>query len=247
MIRNLLLAIFFSTISTIICNPAFSDNLSSEQGDAIISEIRQIRQLLEKLQKPEIAPVAPLPPERVRLEIGKEFSMGRVDAPLVMVEYTDYQCPYCTKFYTATFTELKREYIDTGKMRFISRDYPLDFHSHALKAAQATHCAGEQGKFWQMKDLLMVNSSRLTPEVITTLAGEASLDAGIFRACQDSGKYLAEIKDGIVVANGAGINGTPAFVIGKMTGDYLDGALVVGAQPFEIFDGLIKGLLSGVK
>lgn len=230
-----------------MCNPAIADSLTSEQGDIIISELRQIHQLLEKFQKPDIAPVAPLPPERVQLKIGKEFALGRSDAPLVMVEYTDYQCPYCNTFYTTTFTELKKQYIDTGKMRFVSRDYPLDFHPHALKAAQATHCAGEQDKFWQMKDLLMINSSRLTPEVITTLAIDVSLDVGKFRACQDSGKYLTEIKRGIVVANDAGINGTPAFVIGKMTGDYLEGTLVVGAQPYEIFDGLIKDILSGVK
>jgi protein-disulfide isomerase len=164
-----------------------------------------------------------------------------------MVEYTDYQCPFCNRFATTTFPELKKHYIDTGKVRFISRDYPLDFHPFALKAAEATRCAGEQNKFWPVKDVLMTNSARLTPELITSQVHDAGLDMAKFRACMDSGKYQAGIKDGIAVANAIGINGTPSFVVGKVTGDYLEGYVIVGAQPLSAFEELIKGFEAGEK
>ena len=238
-------AALIGTFTVLFGSIAIADGLSREQGDAVISELRQIRQLLEKQQKGNAAPAAPAAPEKVRLKLGNEPSLGRNDAPLVMVEYTDYQCSFCNRFYTTTFKELKKQYIDTGKMRFISRDLPLDFHPHALKAAQATRCAGEQDKFWQVKDALMVNSARLTPELISSLARDASVDMVKFDACMAAGKYIAEIKDGMAAANAIGINGTPSFVIGKVVGGYLEGYMIVGAQPFQAFDALAKEILSG--
>lgn len=243
-IRKILL---FSTLATVIALPAFGEGISREQGDAIISELRQIRQLLEKQQKPAPQPAAPTAPERVKLKIGKEYALGKSDAPLVMLEYTDYQCPFCNRFHTTTFPELKKQYIDTGKIRFISRSYPLSFHPHAMKAAQAVLCAGDQGKFWQLKDALMTNSAKMSPELITSQARDAGLDMGAFQTCMDSGKHDAEIKDGIAAAEAIGINGTPSFVLGRMNGDYLEGFKIVGAQPFAAFDAVAKELLAGEK
>jgi protein-disulfide isomerase len=245
--RKILVVPFIGLLTALFCSPATGEGLSREQGDALISELRQIRQLLEKQQKTNAAPPAPAAPERVRLKIGREFAQGQSDAQLVMVEYTDYQCPFCNRFYTTTFPELKKQYVDTGKMRFISRDYPLDFHPHSLKAAQATQCAGEQDKFWQLKDALMINFARVTPELITSLARDAALDMGKYQECMDSGRHLPEIKDGITAANAVGINGTPSFVVGRVTGDYLEGYLLVGAQPFSAFEALIKEIQSGAK
>jgi protein-disulfide isomerase len=224
----------------VFCAPAFGDGLSREQGDAIVSELRQIRQLLEKQQKGAEAPAAPAPPQKVQLKLGKEYSMGRTDAPVVIVEYTDYQCPFCNRFYTTTFNELKKQYIDTGKLRFISRDFPLEFHQHSLKAAEATRCAGEQDKFWQLKDALMLNYSRMSPDLITSLAKDAKIDMSTFQACMDSGRYVSGIKEGIAAAGAIGINGTPSFVIGTVKGDRLEGYLLVGAQPLSGFESLIK-------
>jgi protein-disulfide isomerase len=81
---------------------------------------------------------------------AREYSLGRSDAPLTLLEFTDYQCPYCRKFQAETWPLLKKNYIDTGKLRFIVRDLPLSFHSSARPAAEAAHCAAEQGKFWEM-------------------------------------------------------------------------------------------------
>lgn len=243
--RQVVMALVIGLLAAVFCSPAIGEGLSREQGDAMISELRQIRQLLERPQKGDAAPTAPAPPERVRLKLGKEFSMGRSDAPVVMVEYTDYQCPFCSQFATATFPALKKDYIDTGKLRFISRNYPLDFHPHALKAAQSAQCAGDQDKYWPMKDALMQNHAQLNPELITSLAKGLSLDMPAFQACMDGGKHLPEIKAGIAVANSVGINGTPCFIIGKIDGENLEGFRLVGAQPFAVFKKLIDEVASG--
>jgi protein-disulfide isomerase len=238
--RTILSALACVLLLTAICSQSFGEGLSREQGDAIVSELRQIRQLLERQQKRDAAPPAPAPPEKVRLKIGNEYALGSDKAPIVILEYTDYQCPFCSRFSSTTFPELKKKYIDTGKVRFISRDYPLTFHQHALKAAQATRCAGDQGKFWQMKDTLMKNHARLTPELITSLARDMSLDMTAFQSCMESGKHLTEIQAGIEVANSVGINGTPSFVIGTLSGETLTGFRVVGAQPLSEFEKVMK-------
>lgn len=245
--RKVSALVLFVVLTVTFSLPALGEGLSREQGDVILNELKQIRQLLEKQQKPAAPPSAPAPPERVRLKIGKEFALGKSDAPLVLLEYTDYQCPFCNRFYTTAFPELKKQYVDAGKMRFVSRDYPLDFHPHSMKAAQATHCAGDQDKFWQLKDALMNNYSRLTPELITSLARDTSLDMAKFQACMDAGKYLPEIKEGIAAAQSVGINGTPSFVLGKVTGEYLDGYRIVGAQPYAAFESMAKEILAGEK
>ncbi|HJV34079.1 DsbA family protein [Geomonas sp.] len=244
MLKRALTGLAAAGLLAALSGTALAEGITKEQGDIIINELRAIRLLLGK-QVQQQAPAKPEAPERVRVKLGKEFSLGKADAPVVMLEYTDYQCPFCNRFFTGTFPELKKQYIDTGKMRFITRDFPLPFHPHAMKAAEAAHCAGEQGKFWPMKDALMTNSAKLSPELINTLAGEQGVEMGKFRACIDSDRYASEIKQEVTAAQGIGISGTPSFVIGKVSGDYLEGYLVVGAQPFESFDAVAKQVLSG--
>ncbi len=102
--------------------------------------------------------------------------LGRPDAPLTMVEFTDLQCPFCNRFATQTFDQLKKDYIDTGKVRFISRDFPLDFHPQAMPAARAARCAGDQGRFWEMRTTLVKNAGQLSPAYITQTASSLKLD-----------------------------------------------------------------------
>ena len=114
--------------------------------------------------------------------------LGNKDAPVTMVEFTDYQCPFCQQFHAETFAELKKNYIDTGKVRFFSRDLPLDFHPNAMRAAQAGRCAAEQGKFWKMRDLMAANPDKLDLESLVETAGSLKLDVTAFRACVESEK-----------------------------------------------------------
>jgi protein-disulfide isomerase len=225
--------------------PGMAEGLSKEQGDAILTELRQIRSLLERPQRPPApAPQGPPPQEKVSLKLGDEYALGRGDAPVTIVEYTDYQCPFCNRFHVGAYPEIRKNFIDTGKVRFIKRDLALDFHPKALKAAQAARCAGDQGKFWEMHDLLSANPETLGPEAYAKFAGDIALDAGTFRSCVESDTHLAAIRGSAQGAAAIGINGTPSFVVGTVTGDTLVGVRIVGAQPYPVFEKAIRESLA---
>jgi len=221
--------------------------MSKTQGDAILEELRQIKKLLERT--PSAPPAAAAPAradERVKVSLGSAPSMGRSDAPIVMIEFTDYQCPFCQRFHMSAFEELKKNYVDTGKVRYVSRDLPLPMHPHAMSAANAARCAGEQNKdqFWEMRHRLIVNANQLGAEKYNALADELKLDRTEFQACLAKDKYKAQIEKDMTDAGLAGIGGTPSFVIGRVVGDGVEGVKVVGAQPFGVFDAKLKEVLA---
>ena len=225
------------------------EGMSSSQADAILQELKQIRQLLENMQnagRPIAAqPAAPSAPDKVSMIMASGwYSIGRDDAPVTMVEFTDYQCPYCKRFHADTFAEIKKNYIDTGKVRFISRDLPLDFHPNALKAAQAAHCAGDQGKFWEMRDALISHAEDLGHDSIVKYATGISLNMTSFSSCLDGEKYKTLLQKEIADAGTLSISGTPTFVLGKVSGDKLVGERIVGAMPYSAFEGQIKKSLA---
>jgi protein-disulfide isomerase len=229
---------------------AKSDAVTKEQADAIVGELKQIRQLLEKQQTQlarAMAPqpaAAPAPPEKVQMNVGNGwYSIGRADAPVTLVEFADYQCPFCKKFHTDAYAELKKNYIDTGKLRFVSRDLPLEFHPFALKAAEAARCAGDQNKYWELRDALYANSAPPNDDVIKKAVENLALDAKGFQACLDSDKYKADVQKDASEAAKLQISGTPTFVLAKSAKDKLDGVRIVGAQPFATFQAAIDGLL----
>jgi len=125
----------------------------------------------------------------------------------------------------------------------VSRDFPLDFHPQALPAARASRCAGEQGKFYEMRLALLRNSARLSPAFITSAAEGLKLDMGAFTPCATSTRFDADIKRDLDVAMKLGIEGTPSFVLGRTTPTGVTGVLVIGAQPFQAFEAKIKELL----
>jgi len=219
--------------------------MTQQQGDAILKELQQIRQLLERLVKATPARTAPnpAPPAKVKVNTGHSYSLGRGDAPITMVEFTDYQCPYCMRFHTTVFEDLKKNYVDTGKLRFISHDLPLGFYANAMGAARAGRCAGEQGKFWELRNLLINSSKDLSPEAINKYAQGVGLDMTAFRACFDSDKYKDEIQKDVAEANALGITGTPTFVIGRTAPDKIEGPRFVGAMPYAFFEARLKEAL----
>ncbi|MBS0579301.1 MAG: DsbA family protein [Proteobacteria bacterium] len=182
------------------------------------------------------------PPVRLKLD-EKEFSLGRTDAPITMVEFTDYQCPYCRAFQAQTFAQLKAHYIDTGKLRFIVRDLPLEFHSSARPAAEAAHCAAEQGKFWEMHHALLTSKDPLASGGIDKSAAAVGLDLARLHACMGAARYEGIIARNSATASMIGIHGTPAFVIGRMAHGQLEGQLAEGAFPYSEFDGALKEML----
>jgi len=181
--------------------------------------------------------------QRLQLE-ARDYAMGRSDAPLTLVEFTDYQCPYCRRFQAQTFPLLKKNYIDTGQLRFVVRDLPLEFHSAARPAAEAAHCAGEQGKFWEMHQALLSGEDALSEAGIDRRAHAVGLDLGRLHACMKANRYEAAIAHNIATADGLGIRGTPAFFLGRMVQGTLEGEVAEGAIPWTDFDATLKELLA---
>lgn len=211
-----------------------------QQNEEIIKELRAIRALLESVVPP------PRPPRPTTGSVAnlKGYSLGSADAPLTMVEFTDLQCPYCRQFALTTFDEIRKNWIDTGKLRYISRDFPIDvLHPHAMAAARAARCAGEQGKFWEMRLTLVRNANVLSPDFITRTAGDLKLDTKAFAACTASSKHDAEIQSEMSEGAKLGIDGTPTFVIGRTTPNGIQGPMIVGALPYAQFDAKLKELL----
>jgi protein-disulfide isomerase len=232
-----------------VADPAKSDGITKEQADAIVAELKQIRQLLEK-QQAQLAravpptPTAPAVPEKVLMNVGKGwYAIGSADAPVTLVEFADFQCPFCKKFHTDAYSELKKNYIDAGKVRFVSRDLPLEFHPFALKAAEAARCAGDQQKYWELREALYSNSAPPTDDIISKAVESLSLDKTAFQSCLATDKYKADVQKDATEAATLQISGTPTFVLAKSAKDKLDGVRIVGAQPFAAFQSAIDALL----
>jgi protein-disulfide isomerase len=179
------------------------------------------------------------------MSVGDGPALGKRDAPVTIVEFSDYQCPFCKKHFTNTLSALKTKYIDAGKVRYVFRDFPLDtIHPFARKAAEAAHCAGEQGKFWDMHDAMFSNQGALMEENLKGFARDMELDVEAFNACLDGGKYAKRVEADVAAGSAAGVTGTPGFFIGKTNAD---GKIVAtgmkGAQPAAAFIQVIDRLL----
>jgi protein-disulfide isomerase len=224
------------------------EGMTKDQADAILNELKAIHQLLQTQQGTRAAavPSATAPSDKVKMSVGTGwYALGRDDAPVTIVEFTDYQCPFCRRFESGSFVQLKKDYIDTGKVRFVSRDLPLDFHPNAPAAAMAARCAGEQHKFWEMRDAMMLDTTTdLGPESILRYGEKTNLDMTAFRGCLSDKRYTDAIKKDTADAGTLGISGTPSFVIGKTGKGEIAGVRIVGAVPYTVFDSAIKDLLA---
>jgi len=222
-------------------------SITAEQGDAILKELQQIRLLLQQergggdQQAVRMAPLELKGPVELSLDVGNR--MGSKDAKLALVEFTDYQCPYCKRFFDSTFSALKKQYVDSGKLLYIGRNLPLPFHDHAKQAAIATECAGDQGHYWQMHDVLFAKSPELDDATLKAAAAAMQLNTEAFEACLSGGKYDKAIEADIQAASSIGIDGTPSFLLGEIKDGKVVGQLIVGAQPLAAFAQKIDALL----
>ena len=188
------------------------------------------------------------PPRNVVLRVEGEPVKGDKNAPVTVVEFSDFQCPFCSRFFRQTLPQLDKEYIKTGKIKLVYRDYPLvRIHPNAFKAAEAAQCAGDQGMFWQMHDRLFANPKSLGEKDLPGHAKSLGLDAAKFKACLDSGQKKAGVRADIADAVKAGVRGTPTFLIGytepgksTITGV----SRIRGARPFASFKAAIDRLLA---
>jgi protein-disulfide isomerase len=213
-----------------------------EELAAMRGELRSLRELLQRLATPpQAAARGP-----VTVAIGESPSLGRRDAPVTIVEFSDYQCPFCRQFVSTTLPALKSAYVESGKVRYVFRDFPIDqLHPEARKASEAARCAGDQGKYWEMHDVLFQNQQTLAPERLPEHARRLGLDAGAFAACLSSSKYASAVQQSYADGMAAGVRGTPSFVIGRTRpDDRVEGVLVTGARPLADFRQEIDRLLS---
>lgn len=178
----------------------------------------------------------------VEADMGNGPVMGSDEAPLTLIEFSDYQCPFCARFAKDQMKRLKREYIDTGKVKFVYRDFPLPSHRYAMTAAQAAHCADEQGKYWEMNEALFDYQGNLAD--INGIAQRVGLNIQELNSCINSEKYARDIRSGRSEGDGIGVRGTPSFVLGESSySGLIKGDLIVGAVPYEVFKKRIESML----
>jgi protein-disulfide isomerase len=168
------------------------------------------------------------------------YGYGDPEAPVTLVEYTDYQCPFCARFFEQTYEQLKTTYVDTGKVRYIMRDLPLPFHANAKDAAIAARCAGKQGKYLEMHDKLFGSQTDWSEvadaiEKFSAYAGELGMNTSQFSSCMTDQAVATQVDNDTNLASQLGATGTPTFII--------NGKLLVGAQPYTAFEAMIDGEL----
>jgi protein-disulfide isomerase len=169
---------------------------------------------------------------------------GKADAPVTMVEFADFQCPFCSRFASDTLQQLVKTYVDTGKIKFVYKEFPLPFHSNSQPAAMAAECANEQGKFWPYHDKLYATqttwdsqNSNTVKNTFKQYAVSLGLNAASFNSCLDSSKYSDKIQKESGEGSQYGVSGTPTFYVGNQKAGYTQ---IVGAQPIPSFEQLIK-------
>ena len=166
--------------------------------------------------------------EEALAALGKGPTVGSASAPVTIVEFADFQCSFCRKFWADTFPKLKETYIKKGQVRFVYRHFAI-LGKFSVQAAQAADCAGEQGKFWEYHDRLFANQGGLafTNPKLKHYAREQKLNRKAFDQCLDSSKYKKKVEGETAVAAFLGARGTPTF--------FVNSRLLVGAQPFGVF------------
>jgi protein-disulfide isomerase len=169
-----------------------------------------------------------LEPPRQKIATADSPAQGPASAPIEIVEFSDFQCPFCYRSFP-TVKQVLSTY--SGKIRFVYRNYPLPNHAQARPAAEAAQCANEQGQFWPYHDRLFADQSKLGTDDLKASAAALGMDAARFNACLDSHKYKARVDADMQAGNEAGVNGTPAF--------FINGRLLSGAQPFDEFKRVI--------
>ena len=215
-----------------------------ESQRAIEKDLQLIKSLL--FGRREAAPF-----KGAALSLEKAPYMGAKNAKVTLVEFTDYQCPFCARHASQVLPQIMSEYVKTGKVKYVVRHFPLEsMHPAAAKASEAASCAAEQGKFWEMHSRLLANPRALEPKSLSEHAGALKLELPRFQECLDSGKYAAVVRQDLADGQQAGVNGTPSFFLG-LTGAgpaKLEATkMLEGAQPFPAFKEAIESLLGAQK
>ncbi|ABZ77058.1 DSBA oxidoreductase [Shewanella halifaxensis HAW-EB4] len=256
--KRLPLALLLTPLLLTGCQPQNNAELQKEMASlkqeitqlkkemsTIGGQVNDIHTIAMRSQKPQYKT---LPTQSNYGEDGKLPLQGDATAQLAIIEFSDYQCPYCKRFIDQTFTKLKSNYIDTGKVQYLTRDFPLNFHPKAKGAAIAANCSLQQDAYWPMRDSLFKNMKQLDDELYQQIASNLSLDMTKFNACLADEQMLNKVQQDVAYGSSLGIRGTPSFVIGRVeNGQLISPKLIVGAQSYQTFARLLDELLANPK
>ncbi len=235
---------------------------SSQETDALRAQIETLKAGQAEIQK-DLAEIKKLLLERPRqsrsqrqarsftpldLSVDGAPFKGQADAPVTLVEFTDYQCPFCRRHFNTVLPQLVTEYIETGKIKYVLREFPIvSLHPKAPKASEAALCAGEQGQYWGMHDLMFQNPKQLAVPDLKQGAETLGLDAAAFVDCLDGGSYTETVRTDIAEGAKAGVRGTPSFFLGQTDpanpGKIKATKFIRGAQGYAAFKKAIDELL----
>ncbi len=220
-----------------------------KEGQRQISE--QLKELKGEQPPKSVSPAKSETPFDFEIDKSSSEAKGNERARVAIVEFSDFQCSYCLSYVTQTLPQLDKNYISSGKVRYFFRNLPLtSAHPNAFRAAEAGHCAAEQGKFWPAHDRFFANQDALNPNDWLPHARALGMDAFKFDECLRSGKFDDQIKKDIDEAQSLGIEGTPAFLIGLIApnGHTMSvRKVILGAEPFDSFKQTLDELLASRK
>jgi protein-disulfide isomerase len=207
---------------------------------ALEQQLNQLLAALTQARDPQ--------PQEAPISIANAPSRGRSDAKVTMIEFSDFQCPYCGRHYRETMPQIEREYINTGKVRYVFRDFPIDsLHPQSEKGHEAANCANDQGKYWEMWNTLFTKPKPMAHDDLVAHAKSIGLDMPRFTQCLDSGKYTAKVNASVQDAVNLGANGTPIIFFGitEPGSDTVKAVRVLrGAYPYDRFKSTIDALLA---
>ena len=214
---------------------ALQQQLAVQKGllEGIQSDVERIKTVLEEGRRHPVQREE----ELQRVSTDDDYIRGRADAKLTLIEFSDFQCPFCERFYRETLPLIDKDYIQTGKLRMIYRDFPLaSVHENAQKAAEAAQCAGEQGKYWEMHDQIFANHTAMSVDDLKKYARGLGIAVDRFDRCLESGAYAEEVKKDMADGQALGVQGTPTFFLG-LTGkdNTIQGIRIAGARPYAVF------------
>jgi protein-disulfide isomerase len=225
------------------------EDMSAVKRDlaVLLAQQRQMIDQLNELKRVLPAAGRPRPQAPSTLDVHGQIFRGDGAARVAIIEYADFECPYCGQYERNTSSQILEKYIKTAKVKLFYRDLPLPEHPHALSATRAAYCAGEQGKYWEMHDSLFANQLALSDPALLGRAKTVALDTNKFSECFSSNRYSDELRKSVDEAQRMGIDGTPTFFIGTIRPD---GNIVninkriVGAHPFEVFQSALDEVLA---
>ncbi len=243
--RGLIIGVIIAVVVAAFFAGSYTSNLNSNQisEEDLQDAIAKLELKVLQNQLPTSQPNLP-----IKISADNDPMIGNPDAPITIIEFTDFQCPFCARFHTQTLPLIIEEYIEQGKVKLVVRDFPIQsIHPNAVPASVASECANEQGKVKEMHDMLFYNQNEWSKQetadalsLFSQYATEIQLEQETFDSCLINGKYIDEIKKDLADGRDYGVSGTPGFFVGNDQIGYVE---LKGAQPFDSFKKVIDAQL----